>query len=192
MVEDVEVVVINVVPSKDIGEEFHSRRLSNAGLSKKKDGVRRLCLVFRGLDDPLLERRQVAKESGQYYRIKVNFVGYLMVGVSSSLSSSSMALVELWLEGTSSLDRPCWSVVTRGSEFYGKTHSLPTEVGIGGVQGTLPVGGAVATRIPNERHRKPNEFTSIKSFRTYGCGHTAGGEANPPSIASAQFPLSAW
>ncbi len=80
-----------------------------------------------------------------------------------------MALVELWLEGSSSLDRPSMSVVTRGPESYGTTHSLgltPTEVGIGRVQGTLKVCEAVAIRIRKERHRKRIEFISITSFRT--------------------------
>ena len=41
----VEVVVINVVAVKDIGNEFHDRGLSYPGLSNKKDGVWRFCLV---------------------------------------------------------------------------------------------------------------------------------------------------
>ena len=59
-----------------------------------------------------------------------------MVGVSSSLSSLSKAPVELWLEGTPSLDRPPKSVVSRCSESYGKYYGLGlirTEVGIGRV-----------------------------------------------------------
>jgi hypothetical protein len=38
VVEDVEVVVINVVTDKDIGDKFQDRGLSDTGLSKKKDG----------------------------------------------------------------------------------------------------------------------------------------------------------
>ncbi len=134
-VEDTEVVVIGVIAGKDIGDEFQDRRLSNAGLSKQKDGVRRLPLVFCCLDDTLFEGRYVAKESGQYYRIKDVLVAYLIVWVSSSLSFSSMALVELQLEGSSSLDRPPTSVITLGPESYGKPHSLGLvpSVGIGRV-----------------------------------------------------------
>ena len=62
VVEYVEVVVINVVPSKNICDEFQERGLSDSGLSKKKDGVRRIRLVFCCLDDSLFERHYVAKE----------------------------------------------------------------------------------------------------------------------------------
>jgi len=41
MVENIEVVVINVVAGKDIGDEFQDRGFSNTSLSNKKNGVRR-------------------------------------------------------------------------------------------------------------------------------------------------------
>jgi hypothetical protein len=60
VVEDVEAVVINVVASKDIGDESQGRGLSNASLSNKKDGVSR-CLVLCRLDDSLTERLYIAE-----------------------------------------------------------------------------------------------------------------------------------
>ena len=63
-------------------------------------------------------------------------MAYLVVGVSSSLSSLSKAPVELWLDGTAPLDRPSKSVVIRCSESYGNTYSpglILTEVDIGRV-----------------------------------------------------------
>jgi len=46
VVEDVEGIVINVVASKGIGDELQERRLSDTGLSNKKNGVRPSCLVL--------------------------------------------------------------------------------------------------------------------------------------------------
>ena len=46
MVENVKVAVINVVASKDIGDEFQDRGFSDTGLSNKKDSVRRFRLVL--------------------------------------------------------------------------------------------------------------------------------------------------
>jgi len=76
VVEDAEVVVINVIPSKDIGDEFQGGGLSNASLPKKEDGQRRFRLGFYCLDDSLFERHYVAKGGGQYYCIKDIFVAH--------------------------------------------------------------------------------------------------------------------
>jgi hypothetical protein len=46
VIEDVEVVVVNVVASKYIGDEFQERGLSDTSLSKKKDGVWLIRLVL--------------------------------------------------------------------------------------------------------------------------------------------------
>jgi hypothetical protein len=46
MFKDVEVVVINVIAYKDIGDEFQDRGLSNASLSNKKDGVWWSCCLL--------------------------------------------------------------------------------------------------------------------------------------------------
>ena len=45
-VEDIEVVVTNLVACKDISDVFQERRLSNASLSNKKDGVWPIRPVF--------------------------------------------------------------------------------------------------------------------------------------------------
>ena len=60
-VEDVEVVAINSVADKDIGDEFQYCRLADTSLSNKEDGVWCLNLVLRCLNDPLLERLYVAR-----------------------------------------------------------------------------------------------------------------------------------
>ena len=46
MVEDVEVVVMNVVAGKDIGDVFQDRGFSDTSLSNKKDSVWRFHLVL--------------------------------------------------------------------------------------------------------------------------------------------------
>ena len=46
MVENVEVVVINVVASKDIGDEFQDRGFSDASLSNNKNSVWGFVLSF--------------------------------------------------------------------------------------------------------------------------------------------------
>jgi hypothetical protein len=45
-VENIEVVVVNVIAEKDIGDEFQDRGLSNTSLSNKKDGIRLIRLVL--------------------------------------------------------------------------------------------------------------------------------------------------
>ena len=60
-VEDFKVVVINIVGEENIGEEFQDRGFADTSLSNQKDGIIRLNLVLRCLDDPLLERLYVAK-----------------------------------------------------------------------------------------------------------------------------------
>ena len=64
-VENVEVVMIDVVAKKDIGNQFHECRLFGAGLSNEKDSVGRVCLVFQRLDDPMLKRIYVARKYDQ-------------------------------------------------------------------------------------------------------------------------------
>jgi hypothetical protein len=80
-VEDFEVVAINIVADEDIGDEFQNRRLADTSLANKKDGVWRLNLVFRCLDDPLLERLYIARKYGQNRCIKNDIVTYLIGGV---------------------------------------------------------------------------------------------------------------
>jgi hypothetical protein len=46
VVENIKVVMIDVVPKEDIGNEFQEGRLSDASLSNKKDRVWRLFLVL--------------------------------------------------------------------------------------------------------------------------------------------------
>jgi len=81
IVENVEVVVIDVVASKDIGDEFQQGGLSDASLSNKKDGVWRFCLVLRCLDDSPLKRLYITSKYGQDYCVEDGVVTYLMVGV---------------------------------------------------------------------------------------------------------------
>ena len=57
VVKDVEVVVINVFPVKEVGEELQECRLSGTSLSNKKDGAWCISLI---LDEPLLERLYIA------------------------------------------------------------------------------------------------------------------------------------
>jgi hypothetical protein len=147
-VEDVEVVVINAVTDKDIGDKFQDRGFSDTSLPKKKDGIWCFRLVVGCLNDPLFERYYVTMEHGQYYCIKDVVVSYLIVGVSSSSSSSSTAL-DMWLDGPSPLDGPPKSVIVRDPECCGKPNCLGlvgTEVDIGAVQGTI--WEAVAARTP--------------------------------------------
>ena len=61
--ENFKVVVIHVVAVKYIGDEFQGRGLANTILPKKKNSVWRLFL--RCYDDPLLEKRDVARKEGQ-------------------------------------------------------------------------------------------------------------------------------
>jgi hypothetical protein len=83
-VEDSEVVVINVIADKDIGDKFYDCGLANTSLSNKKDGVWRLNRVLRCLDDPLLERLYVAMEITSELAITGDVVvTYLIVGVLS-------------------------------------------------------------------------------------------------------------
>jgi hypothetical protein len=84
VVEDIEVVVINIIADKDIGDEFQDRRLANAGLPNKKDGVD---IVLRCLNNTLLERLHVARNTIRA-SIKYVVVTYLRVRV-LYLSSSS-------------------------------------------------------------------------------------------------------
>ena len=45
-VENIEVIMINVVASKDIGDEFHGSRFSDTSLPNKKNGVRFIRLIL--------------------------------------------------------------------------------------------------------------------------------------------------
>ena len=55
-VEDFKAVVTSVVADKDIGEEFHECGFADPSLSNQKDSAIRWNIIFRCLDDPLLER----------------------------------------------------------------------------------------------------------------------------------------
>ena len=70
MVENFEVVVINVVASKDIGDEFQQGGLSDASLSNQKEGVWPLRPVLRCLNDPPLNGIYVASQFGQDYHVE--------------------------------------------------------------------------------------------------------------------------
>ena len=61
MIQDLEVVVVNVLASKDIGKEFQDGRLSDTSLSNKKDGVWGVRPVLERLDDPLFEGLDVTR-----------------------------------------------------------------------------------------------------------------------------------
>ena len=58
-VENLEVVVVDIFTGKGIGNEFQDRRLSDTGLSNKKDCVLLIRTVFRCFDNSLLERLYV-------------------------------------------------------------------------------------------------------------------------------------
>jgi len=64
LVEGVEIAVINVLATKDIGKELQDRGLSDTSLSNKKEGYWYVRLVRRCLDYPLLERLYVARKYG--------------------------------------------------------------------------------------------------------------------------------
>ena len=83
MVEEFEVVVINSVADKDIGEEFQECGFADTSLSNQKNRVIRLNLVLRRLDDPLLERLYIARKCGQNRSTAIDIVTYLIVGVLS-------------------------------------------------------------------------------------------------------------
>ena len=61
VVENVEFIVVNILPRKDIGDKFQDRGLSDASLSNKKDRVRRVRLVLGRLDNPMLKGLYIAK-----------------------------------------------------------------------------------------------------------------------------------
>jgi hypothetical protein len=63
-VEDVKVVLINIVAQKDIGEEVQECGFTDTGLSNQKDGVMRLNLVLRCLDDSSLEGLYITRKHG--------------------------------------------------------------------------------------------------------------------------------
>ena len=92
IVEDLEVVAINSVANKDIGDEFQNCRLADTSLPNKEDGIRCLNLVLRCLDDPLLERLYIARNHSQHRCTKIVIVTYLIVGALSLSSSSSVPL----------------------------------------------------------------------------------------------------
>jgi len=79
MIENVEVVMINIVSGKDIGDEFQDGGFSDTSLSNKKDGVGRSRLILRYLDGPLLEGLNVAGKDGQGYRVENVVATYLIV-----------------------------------------------------------------------------------------------------------------
>ena len=68
-VKEFEVVLTNVIASKDISDEFQDRGLPNTSLSNKKDGVWPIRPVFRCFDDPLLERLHVTRIYCYFKRI---------------------------------------------------------------------------------------------------------------------------
>ena len=103
VVKGIEVVVIDVVAVKDIGDEFHDRGLPDANLANKEDSVWCSGLSRRTLDDPHLERLYVAGKCCQYYCTKGEVVSYLMLPSSSPFNGPLRGPVELSLEGTSSL-----------------------------------------------------------------------------------------
>ena len=82
-VEDFEVVAINSVADKDIGEEFQECGFADTTLSNQKDGIWCLNLIRRRLNDPLLERLYVARNCGQNRSTAIDIVTYLIVGVLS-------------------------------------------------------------------------------------------------------------
>ena len=105
-VEDLEVVAINSVANKDIGDEFQNCGLADTSLPNKEDGIWCLNLVLRCLDDPLLERLYIARNYGQNRCTKIVIVTYLIVGA-LSLSSSSGAPLRMSTKEVWSLeDRP--------------------------------------------------------------------------------------
>ena len=59
-VEDLEVVLMNAIADKDIGEEFHECGLAHTSLSNKKDGVWCLNVMLKRFNNPLLERLHIA------------------------------------------------------------------------------------------------------------------------------------
>jgi len=62
VVEGIEVVVVDVIAVKDIGDKFQDRGLSNASLPNKKDGIWPIRLVLGCFDDPLLKGLYVARK----------------------------------------------------------------------------------------------------------------------------------
>jgi len=92
MVEDIEVIVINVVASKDIGDEFQDRGFSDTSLSNKKNSVWRFRPV---LDNPVLKRLGVAGKDDQKYCVANAVVTYFIGWVLSSSSSSKVFSGEL-------------------------------------------------------------------------------------------------
>jgi hypothetical protein len=57
-------VAINIVADKDIREEFQDCGFTGTSLSSQKDGVIRLNIVLRYLDDRSLERLYVTRNYG--------------------------------------------------------------------------------------------------------------------------------
>jgi hypothetical protein len=93
MIENIEVVAISVVASKDIGDTSQDQGLSDTSLS---DGV--WCFGLT-LEDLPLKGPHIAIQYGQNYWIEDGIVTYLIVGVLSSSKTAVRAPAELWMEG---------------------------------------------------------------------------------------------